>query len=374
MMDYNNNNYVTPISKRGLQLDPTKNLIKSLESFNGFSGTSEFDTFPLRQIFLKEHKQLASEWDTFYIKRKDIEDYILKNKKFIIATHYLKNKNIKKCLLYLGGKEHVYVYIYKKNLDEKEDLFGVCLLFTNKTINVEKIMDIFIKMVIPEKIVKGHLNILIKTMSGFSLSPIKINCPEIDFEINYNEDFKEIHNTIIERLSIENSKGLVLLHGLAGTGKTTYIRYLINVLKKKVIYIPPNLANSISDPGLIDFFLKNSNSILVIEDAENILMKRVNNSAQAVSNILNLSDGLLSDCANIQILATFNTDVLNIDEALLRKGRLIAKYEFTKLEESRTLKLGKKLGIKIEGENTLSDIYNTTDKSFTKKVNKIGFK
>ena len=266
------------------------------------------------------------------------------------------------------------MYIYKKNLDEKEDLFGVCLLFTNKTINVEKIMDIFIKMVIPEKIVKGHLNILIKTMSGFSLSPIKINCPEIDFEINYNEDFKEIHNTIIERLSIENSKGLFLLHGLAGTGKTTYIRYLINVLKKKVIYIPPNLANSISDPGLIDFFLKNSNSILVIEDAENILMKRVNNSAQAVSNILNLSDGLLSDCANIQILATFNTDVLNIDEALLRKGRLIAKYEFTKLEESRTLKLGKKLGIKIEGENTLSDIYNTTDKSFTKKVNKIGFK
>ena len=57
MMDYNNNNYVTPISKRGLQLDPTKNLIKSLESFNGFSGTSEFDTFPLRQIFLKEHKR-----------------------------------------------------------------------------------------------------------------------------------------------------------------------------------------------------------------------------------------------------------------------------------------------------------------------------
>jgi hypothetical protein len=345
------------------------------ESFNGFSGTSEFEAFPLRQLFVNKHKQLPSEWDTGYIKTKDIQDYVLKNKKYVIATHYSKNKDIKKCLLYLGGKERVYVYIYDRGYDSQKDLNGVCLLFTDKTKAVEKVMDYFIKLVIPEnKKNEGYLNILVKTQHGFDLEQKEITCPEIDFAINYNEDFTPIHKLITDKLSITNSKGLVLLHGLAGTGKTTYIRYLINILKKRVIYIPPSMASLIADPELIKFFIKNSNSILVIEDAENILMKRVANSTQAIANILNLSDGLLSDCANIQIVATFNTDILNIDEALLRKGRLIAKYEFTQLEESRTLKLSKKLGVKIDGKHTLADIYNSTDKSFAKKTNIIGFK
>jgi hypothetical protein len=345
------------------------------ESFNGFSGTSEFDSFPLRQLFVNKHKQLPSEWDTGYIKTKDIQDYVLKNKKYVIATHYSKNKDVRKCLLYLGGKECVYVYIYDRGYDSEKDHNGVCLVFTEKTKAVEKIMDSFIKMVIPQnKKDEGYLNILVKNEYGFDLEQKEITCPEIDFSINYNEDFTPIHKLITDKLSIANSKGLVLLHGLAGTGKTTYIRYLINILKKRVIYIPPSMASFIADPEMIKFFIKNSNSILVIEDAENILMKRASNSTQAIANILNLSDGLLSDCANIQIVATFNTDILNIDEALLRKGRLIAKYEFTQLEESRTLKLSKKLGVEIDGKHTLADIYNSTDESFTKKKNKIGFK
>ncbi|MFA6571277.1 MAG: AAA family ATPase [Bacteroidota bacterium] len=344
------------------------------ESFNGFSGTSEFEAFPLRQLFTSRHNKLPSEWDTGYIKTKDIQDYVLKNKRYVIATHYSKNKDIKKCVLYLGGKDCVYVYIYDRGYDSQKDRFGVCLLFIDKTKVVEKMMDDFIKIVIPEKKDNGgYLNILVKNQHGFDLEQKEINCPEIDFAINYNEDFTPIHKLITERLSIDNSKGLVLLHGISGTGKTTYIRYLINILKKRIIYIPPSMASVIADPELIKFFITYSNSIIIIEDAENILMKRVANSTQAIANILNLSDGLLSDCANIQIVATFNTDILNIDEALLRKGRLIAKYEFTQLEESRTLKLSKKLGVKIDGKHTLADIYNSTDNSFTEKNKKVGF-
>ncbi len=345
------------------------------ESINGFSGVPEFESFPLRQLFVNRHNQFPCEWDTGYIKNKDIQEYVSKNEKHVMATHYDKNKGVKKCLLFLGGKECVYAYIYDRGYDRQSDRNGVCLLFKKKTKVVEKIMNSFIKIVIPEtNKEEGYLNILIKTQHGFELEKKEIPCPEIDFSINYNEDFESIHKLIIQKLSVNNSKGLVLLHGLAGTGKTTYIRYLINVLKKKVIYIPPSMASVLSDPELIKFFIQNSNSVLVIEDAENVLMKRVANSTQAVTNILNLTDGLLSDCANIQIVATFNTDIINIDDALLRKGRLIAKYEFTTLEENRTVKLSKILGVNICGKQTLADIYNASDKSFNKKRNKIGFK
>lgn len=344
-------------------------------SFNGFAGTTEFEAFPLRQLFLNKHHKFPCEWDTGYFLKEDLQSYINEHKKHVIVTHFLKNGiDFSRCVLYLGVSEHLYVYLYNRRNYYDVEHYSVCLLFTRKTKRIDKIIDSFIKLVIPEKEEnEGFLNILVLGSNGYSLEQKKISCPEIDFKLNYNQDFEPIHNLICEKLSVENSKGLILLHGVPGTGKTTYIRYLINNLKKRVIYIPPNMTSALSDPALIKFFIEKSNSVLVIEDAENVLMKRAANSTQAIANILNLSDGLLSDCANIQIVATFNTDILNIDSALLRKGRLIAKYEFTPLEESRAKKLSNKLGVEINGEHTLSDIYNANEKSFNKKKGGIGF-
>ena len=48
-------------------------------------------------------------------------------------------------------------------------------------------------------------------------------------------------------------------------------------------------------------------------------------------NILNISDGLLSDELCIKFICTFNAPLKDIDEALLRKGRLAARYEFKDL-------------------------------------------
>lgn len=218
------------------------------------------------------------------------------------------------------------------------------------------------------------LYILTSEDGCLDLDPYQINDSEIDFNLNYNDDFGKVNNIIQERLAKPNDKGIILLHGEAGTGKTSYIRWLINNSKKRVIYIPPNMAEIISDPQVIKLFLQYSNSILIIEDAENILGKRAGNSSQAISNLLNLSDGLLSDCASIQVIATFNTDVLNIDEALLRKGRLIARYEFKALEKERAIQLGKKLGVEITESSTLAEIYNKMDEEFNVKSSPVGFK
>jgi hypothetical protein len=326
-------------------------------------------------MFINKFNCLPSEWDAGFFNLKDLEKYIDQHKKHIIATHYNMAKSIKNSLLYLGGSSCIYVLVYNRTyyLNDKEK-FGVCLVFKNKTKKVEELMDFFIKLIIPEKEATGSLNILVSIGGGFGLEQKKIECPDIDFELNYNDNFKEINNLILEKLAIENSKGLILLHGKAGTGKTTYIRYLINQLNKQIIYIPPAIANAIADPFFIKFLISHcTNSILIIEDAENVLMKRVAGSSQAISNILNLSDGLLSDCLNIQIIATFNTDSLNIAPALLRKGRLIAKYEFTELSEEKSIKLGKKIGVDITGKNTLANIYNKKEMSFLQEKDIIGF-
>jgi len=219
----------------------------------------------------------------------------------------------------------------------------------------------------------SKINILYKHTYGYGLDEHEIPCPEIDFNTNYNSDFTDIHKLIQEKLSMNNEKGLILLHGMPGTGKTTYIRYLINHIKKKVIYIPPNMVSCLSDPELIKFLMDKRNSVLVIEEAEGVLTKRDSGGGQAVANLLNLSDGLLSDIAKMQIIVTFNTDLLNIDAALLRKGRLIAKYEFKELESERAQKLADKLGVSINVEHTLAEIYNKEEASFAPKKAKIGY-
>ena len=102
------------------------------------------------------------------------------------------------------------------------------------------------------------------------------------------------------------------------------------------------MASVITSPGLVSILIENPNSILVIEDAENIVVDRERNSNSRVSALLNISDGLLSDCLNIQIICSFNTDISKVDSALMRKGRLIAKYEFKELEVEKARALSKK--------------------------------
>lgn len=131
------------------------------------------------------------------------------------------------------------------------------------------------------------------------------------------------------------------------------------------------MAASITDPGLIELLMENKNSVFVVEDAENILIDRNQSGSSAVSALLNLTDGLLSDCLNVQIICSFNTDLSRLDKALLRKGRLIAKYEFNELNVTKAQALSDKLGFdtKIEKPMTLTDIYNQKEDSYANQAN-----
>ncbi|CAF4109149.1 unnamed protein product [Adineta steineri] len=144
-------------------------------------------------------------------------------------------------------------------------------------------------------------------------------------------DFLRAHNKIVTWLNKKDTNGLVLLHGAPGSGKTHYIRYLLNCIvnttEKSIIYFPADMINELTNPALLLLLIGIPNSLLVIEDAESSLT-RTRASSQAVSNLLNLSDGLLSDGIHIQILATFNCPLESLDVALLRPGRLVVQYCF----------------------------------------------
>jgi len=168
---------------------------------------------------------------------------------------------------------------------------------------------------------------------------------------------------------------VALLHGEHGTGKTNYIRYIIAYLvksEKKVIYIPPHLVQSLSSPNFINFMMDNPNSVLIIEDGENTLISRDEAHNTGVANILNISDGLLGEAIRAQIICTFNTEMKNIDKALLRKGRIIMRHEFQKIPRENAEKLSKYLGFngRFAADATLAEIYNQDEADFSSEVKK----
>jgi hypothetical protein len=252
------------------------------------------------------------------------------------------------------------------------------ILFNNN--NYAKANDMlheFKTMKAPQKEDDYEINIITLNNGCLELKTLAIKPTDLDLDLYYNDDFKPVHATIKERLIKENDKGIVLLHGLPGTGKTTYLRYLIGSLKKKVMFVSPSVAGNLMNPEFMDLLLDNPNSILVIEDAENIIMDRRYSSQSSVSNLLNISDGLLSDCLNVQIICTFNSELHLIDNALLRKGRLIARYEFGKLETTKAQKLSQHLSksTEINKPMTLAEISNPEETYHeAKQVNVIGFR
>lgn len=192
----------------------------------------------------------------------------------------------------------------------------------------------------------------------------------IDINKNYNDDLP--YDKMVEVLNKDKSS-LMLFYGEPGTGKTTLIKKFISDMPdKEFIFMDGTLLANVQQERLMGFFLENRKAIYIFEDCEKILLNRDKDYNPTMSILLNLTDGIISDVLNIKIICTFNTALNNIDNALLRKGRLSLKYEFKKLDKEKIKNI---LNKDIDKEMNLADIYNYLDENdySKKKSTKIGF-
>lgn len=222
-----------------------------------------------------------------------------------------------------------------------------------------------------------EINLVIRNNEGLILRGMEIKRSKLNIDMYYEDDFKQVDEQICNRLNKNKDKGIVLLHGLPGTGKTTYLRYLVGKIKKRILFLSPSAATNLMDPEFVQLIINNPNTVLVIEDAENIIMDRKVNGNASVSNLLNISDGLLADFLNVQIICTFNSSIALVDEALLRKGRLIARYEFGKLSVAKAQRLSDYLGFqsKLNKPMTIAEISNQNEpEPVIEKMEVIGFR
>lgn len=182
-----------------------------------------------------------------------------------------------------------------------------------------------------ERVKRSRIGVLIQDRNGLDIKYNDLPELQVDIPLMYGDEFKDISDKIIAYVSEPSHSGLIILHGEPGTGKTSYIKWLSGVATRPMVYVPPDLVSVLTKPAFIDFLLENRGLTFIVEDAEASLSPRIGSSNSIVSSILNLSNGILGDILQSQFICTFNTPLTNIDEALLRPGRLLVKHQFDKL-------------------------------------------
>lgn len=172
--------------------------------------------------------------------------------------------------------------------------------------------------------------------------------------LRYGKSSEEWHSGYIQKLKAK-AVGLSILEGKPGTGKTYYLRHLMGELKEshRFYFIPTASMGILSKPEFIGFWAdqrsyhSEKQFVVILEDADGALMTRGADNREQVSALLNLADGMFGDFLRLQIICTINCSASEIDQALLRPGRLICHRVFGRLAYADAERLAESLGRKL---------------------------
>lgn len=177
---------------------------------------------------------------------------------------------------------------------------------------------------------------------------------------NYEPGVVEAFDHVVRDLVSPAPCGrLVLIDGPPGTGKSFVVRALLaeRGTEATFVLVPPDLVGAMSGPELVPVLLEHRGDqdftdaeedppgpiVLVLEDADECLAPRMADNIRSVASMLAFGDGLLGSIMDVRLVATTNRARVELDEALLRPGRLCRRIPVGPLPPSRARAIFRKL-------------------------------
>lgn len=190
--------------------------------------------------------------------------------------------------------------------------------------NVKKIVSPYFQ----QPVKQGQVYAIVQQGSQLALSAIgNAGIPLIAG--NYSPQVIEDYRFVINDLNSTVPSGrITIMEGEPGTGKTHIVRGLLMEVKDAMfVLVSPDMVSSLGGPELLPLLVnyhrhQTGPIILILEDADKCLVARDGDNMNSIQSLLNLGDGILGSLLDLRIIATTNAKELEMEPAIMRKGRL----------------------------------------------------
>ena len=177
-----------------------------------------------------------------------------------------------------------------------------------------------------------------KDRYGWGNRDVSLACQPLGgyMRTNYDDKVCEKTDVLLDRIESGSMSGkLIVCHGAPGTGKSYWLRGLAYALKGKyeICYISECdefLGGASGYYSVIDDIHRPA--LLIFEDAGKVFTVGAQTEyPNLTTTLLNLTSGLISAGRKDIFVFTYNGDMGELDEAMLRPGRALSVIEFAKL-------------------------------------------
>jgi hypothetical protein len=168
---------------------------------------------------------------------------------------------------------------------------------------------------------------------------------------------------------LKSHSSIMILNGHRGTGKSSLISNFIS--RNNLTTMTTYDQEVMKDDYFFIRFLTEDYDLMVLEDADLLLLSRLEHNNATIAKLLNVSDGII-DMTSKKIIITANLEnKRDIDPAIMRPGRCHSVIDFRKL-------IGNEVDIACadmgkdrpgdENEYSLAECFNGIEKDYTMKM------
>lgn len=219
-----------------------------------------------------------------------------------------------------------------------------------------------------------RINTINISQSGLDIESFELLKSDYEnIDLYFNDDVLKKTDKLTKIIK-KTQKGLSIIWGERGNGKTTLVNWIASNLDKVVIFVPSTLVEmTINNPDFRTILKRYKNCVLIIDDSEIYLSDIYSKSNIFTNNLLQLIDGFQSDAFNLNVILVCNCHISDIDTDISDSNNFLDAIEVSPLSKEKASELVKTTDRKIKVKSSMKVVDVLKKRSVSSNEIQMGF-